>query len=158
MSPGIGVTVRVPARSPRLALASAVAQARAQSIPLSFDRLGVVRATLTGAWVIDRTVVPGLNVVGCLLLQHQPASTADEDPTAAAARAIGVSLAFMEGASDGFAMEAMNAFWVGSPHNGRDYLNGFEAGAEIRFLASKVCGNCGSRRFKSELRCPGCDR
>lgn len=162
MSPKISLSVDVRAawaregRSPRMKVLAAAAWARAQGIGLRFSGdLGVQRGGLSGAWVRDRGVVGGLTLIGALLLSLQPEGSHDEDPSAAAARVLGTSLAFAEGLDDGWVM-APSGFWLTHP-DAPHYRNGLELGCEVRFMASVVCP-CGARRMKGEAICPACDR
>lgn len=154
MSPGIGLAIQLQKRTPRMAVLAAVAAARARSLPLRFgEDAGVIRGKLTGEWVIDRkAVVPGVTLIGALLLATQPEAGDDEDPVVVAARALGVAHAFAEGLDHGWSM-APSSYWLGS--EGRHYANGLDVGSEARHMATIVCA-CGSRRFKGESRCPGC--
>lgn len=162
MSPGIGLTVplvrSIERRAPRLALLAAVQQARNEGIPLRFGDLGAVRGPSSKPWVIDRRTVPrGVNLIGLILVLIQPVPGDEtEDPSVTAARQFGVKLTWVEGAADGWDMEAMNQHWLKVDRG--EYLRGYEAGAEARFAATLVCGECGSRRFRDETTCPGCDR
>lgn len=162
MSPRIGISVDVRAgwaredRSPRMKVLAAAAWARAEGLGLRFGGdLGVAKGGLSGAWVRDRRVVGGLTLIGALLLSLQPEGSHDEDPTTAAARALGVAFGFAAGLDDGWCMEP-SGFWL-SHADAQHYRNGLELGSELRFMASIVCP-CGARRMKGESVCPACDR
>jgi hypothetical protein len=161
VSPSVGITVSIPEgarRTPRMMVLSAVLEARAESIPLRFGDSGVVRGPGTAPWMIDRKEVPrGVNLPGLLLLLLRAVPEHDiEDPSATLARALGVNLAWVEGATDGWNRESHDQ--VALKADREKYLCGYEAGMEARLLATLVCGECGSRRFRSEGLCPGCDR
>lgn len=161
MSPGISLSVRVPnghSRTPRLMALAAIHEARHAGIPLRFGDLGVVRGPGAAPWIIDRGGdVRGVNLAGLLLVLLRPTPDDDlEDFTAAAGRAIGVGLAWISGAVDGWNRESHDA--VALKADREKYLLGYETGLECRLLATLVCDHCGSRRFRSEAVCPGCDR
>lgn len=162
MSPKIGVSVDVRAawaregRSPRMKVLAAAAWARSEGLGLRFGGdLGVQKGGLSGAWVRDRRVVGGLTLIGAVLLSLQPEGSHDEDPNAAAARALGTPLAFVEGVDAGWTMEP-GGFWLNHA-DAQHYRNGMDLGAEVRFMASVVCP-CGARRMKGETICPACDQ
>lgn len=161
MSPGISLTIPLPDRSPRtprLMVLAALHEARAEGIPLRFGDMGVSRGPATAPWIIDRRELPrGVNLLGLLLLLLR-AEWADEleEPTAVCARAMGVDLAWLEGAVDGWNRESHNQ--IALKVDRELYLSGYETGLEGRLLATLVCAHCGSRRFRDESSCPGCDR
>lgn len=163
MSPGIGLSIQVPSaekRTPRQMVMAALAEARSAGVPLCFgpDRLGVTGGAFVSPWVIDRkSISRGVTIVGAALLSLQPEYRVDEDPSGALARAMGVDIGFVEGLSDGWSMVPMSSYWTG-PNTVQHYVNGFEVGGECRFTVTLVCRRCAFRRFRDEVKCPGCDR
>jgi hypothetical protein len=165
MSPKTGVSIDIRGaidgerRTPRMKVVAAVAQARGTGLPLRFGDAGVERGEFSPAWKVDRKAIPGgVSLAGAVLLALQPESSPDEDTGAVLARALGVPLAFAEGLGDGWDMVAMSTYWTGGEAS-QHYVNGFELGAEVRFMATMVCSTCSTRRFKGDGdRCPGCDR
>lgn len=159
MSPGISLLVALPdRRPPRARVLEALHASRALGTPLSMGPdAGVAVARFTGGWVLDRRrPVPGVNIVGALLLHLQPTATAGEDPSGILARELGVPLAFVEGCADGWGRETMSEFWLKGEREA--YVSGFFLGHELLVYASLVCSECNSRRFKSQAKCDGCDR
>lgn len=163
MSPKISVSIHLPTvdrRPPRNRVIEAMHHARAEGAPLAFcPDTGVTQAAFTKGWVIDRSgKAPGVNLVGALLLQWQPQSRGDEDPSATLARELNVTLGYVEGLQDGWSAFP-STFWLTRSGEGRHYRNGLEVGFEARFYASLACSNCGSRRLKTDgPKCPGCDQ
>jgi hypothetical protein len=145
-------------KPPRNKLLACLALVKASGIPLRQSQLGVVQGQLTGEWTVDRATVRGVDALGAVLLAMQPERIEDEDPSGAAARALGVQMAWVIGAQDGWDGEAQNTVWLGGAFTSSHYLNGYLSGVEALCLNTLVCDHCGSRRFKSEARCPGCDR
>jgi hypothetical protein len=150
-------------RTPRQRITAALLRLRAQGIALRWGDYGVALrplvTPLATGW--QRSSLLGVNLIGAVLLAYQPERApeddngAHEDPTIAAARALGVPLAYVEGLADGWDRAAHSADWL-SHINRAAYLDGYEAGMEARFRETVVCG-CGTRRFRSELTCPSCD-
>jgi hypothetical protein len=163
MSPKISVSVSIPLstvdrRPPRNRVIEAMHHARAEGAPLAFSPdPGVKQAAFTNGWVIDRSAkVPGVNILGALLLQWQPQSKGDEDPSATLARDLNVSLGYIEGVADGWCA-LPSTFWL-TRSEGKHYRAGLECGYEARLYATLACEHCGSRRLKTDgPHCPGCD-
>lgn len=157
MSPGISLAIDVPGRMlPRAQVLHALAIARSKDLPLyQGAEPGVVPARWSNAWIIDRRRrIPAINLVGAVLIAFQPDVNPDEDLSGIAARTLGVGLPFIEGCSDGWALESMSEHWLKADR--RAYMAGYFAGCEGLFAATLVCGRCGARRFKVQAVCDGC--
>lgn len=166
MSPGIGVAIKVPpfaeqmrGKPPRYQILACLALVRGAGTRFSQREVGVICGRLTGEWVIDRRVHPGVNVAGAVLLAMQPPADDQSDPSATAARAIGVQMAYMVGAEDGWSGEPQNAYWLKGDLTGKHYHAGYLCGVEALSISSVFCAHCGSRRWRGESdSCDGCDK
>ena len=136
MSPKISLTITAAevdalGKTPKTHLLEAVAAARGQGIRLRCGDIGVVAGLVD--WRVDRGLQPhGVSLGGAVLLHLQPEPEEGEEPLAAAARALGVSLAWVEGAEAAWCRELMSVAWL-ARQDADVYLNGFEAGAQVRF-------------------------
>lgn len=105
-------------------------------------------------WVIDDKRRPRRHVspLGAVVLAYQPDPATDmPDP---AATALGVPFQWAEGFQDGFDRN-LSGTWLGSVSR-RLYMEGVEAGMQIRFELTKVCDRCSTRHFREEP-CPLCE-
>ncbi len=122
------------------------------------DHSGVSRGHLSREWHVDRptdSAVAFVNPVGAVLLALQPTETPDA-PERAAARALGVPFAYVEGLVDGWNRQSHNRAMV-EPHETRKaYLQGYEVGVLARHEMSRECAACGSRVMDYEP-CPLCE-
>lgn len=126
--------------------------------------LGVSMGPLSGTWMADRRPghPVGVSPLGAALLALQPeplevdeGTTVFEDPSGALARALEVSVAWVEGYGDGFQADP-SAYWLGHA-DGADYRRGLEAGYEARHLISHECRECGTRLLPPQgAKCDGC--
>jgi hypothetical protein len=135
MSPKLSLTISAAQLAgllaePRLQVAQALAAARQRGIPLRRSEVGVVAGL--EEWRPDRRLSPsGVSLVGAVLLAMQPEPRDHEDPTAAAARALGVSLAWVEGAEAGWAGELMDVARLAAL-DADLYLDGYEVGQHLQ--------------------------
>jgi hypothetical protein len=135
MSPRVTLTISAEQiaelrRTPRVHLLEAVAAARGRGLRMRCGELGVV-AGLT-EWRVDRALrAQGVSLAGAVLLRLQPEVVEGEEPLAAAARALDVSLAWMTGAEAAWCRELMSCEWLARP-DADLYLAGYELAAEVR--------------------------
>lgn len=132
---------------------AAVAEAERLGIRITHGDWGVIYGELSGEWVVDqkRRQGPGVTPLGAVVLAHQPAGGIDMPHPAA--EVLGVRIAWAEGFSDGFDAEA-SAFFLGSADR-HAYLDGLEAGMELRFALTVRCDVCYTRHFRANA-CPLC--
>jgi hypothetical protein len=160
VSPKIGISValrgwRRATRTPTAKVNAALIRMRGQHIELRYGDHGVLPCPFAGGWCLDRMAVPrGVNIIGAVLLAFQPEAAGD-DPQAAAAEALEVSAAWVEGLADGWDCEPQSQVLLSGSGRG-DYRQGYEAGMEARFRATVVCPDCGARRFRTIPSCGGC--
>ena len=134
MSPRISLTIHRSQlaellQSPRTQAAEALAAARARGVRIRRSEVGVVCGLVE--WRVDHHLTPaGVSLAGAVLLALQPEPQEGEEPLAAAARALGASLAWMEGAEAGWAGELMDTRWIAGL-DGELYLDGHEAGVAL---------------------------
>lgn len=135
MSPKVSITigqadlVRL-LKTPRTRVLEAVVRARELRIRLRQGEAGVI-GSFSG-WRLDRLLIPqGVSAMGAVLLHLQPEAEAGEEPAASAARALEVSLAWVEGLQDGWDRERTTP-GARNDMEQRDYLDGFEAGLFAR--------------------------
>lgn len=137
MSPKVTLTIGAAelaalGKTARTHLLEAVAAARGRGIWLRCGDIGVVAGLVD--WRVDRGLRPhGVSLAGAVLLRLQPEPEEGEEPLAAAARALGVSLAWIEGAEAAWCREEMGVEWLGRP-DADLYLDGYEAGAQVRHV------------------------
>jgi hypothetical protein len=72
-----------------------------------------------------------VSLVGAVLLHLQPEPAEGEGPLEAAARALGVALAWVEGAEAGWCGELMDTRWLARP-DADLYLDGHSIGMQAR--------------------------
>ncbi len=86
------------------------------------------------SWRIDRHQQRrGVSLAGAVLLHLQPEPAEGEGPLEAAARALGVSLAWVEGAEAGWCAELMDTAWLARA-DADLYMDGCEVGAQVRHV------------------------
>lgn len=92
-------------------------------------RLGVVCGL--SDWRVDRSLQPtGVSLVGAVLLSLQPEPNDDDDHLAHAARALGVSLAWVAGADAGWCGDLMDVARLAAL-DASLYLDGFAIGEAL---------------------------
>lgn len=134
MSPKVSLTIYASQleellKAPRVQIGEALAAARARGIRLRRSEVGVVCGL--GEWRIDRHLTPGgVSLAGAVLLALQPEPQDGEEALAAAARALGVSLAWMEGAEAGWAGEERDQRRAGGL-DAEVYRDGYEVGVAL---------------------------
>jgi hypothetical protein len=115
-------------REPKVRCTQALTAARARGYVLR-RRLGVICGL--SDWRVDRNLQPtGVSLVGAVLLALQPEPHELDSPVEAAARALGVSLAWVEGADAGWVGELMDVRRLAAL-DASLYLDGFEAGSAL---------------------------
>lgn len=135
MSPRVSITIPATAlaellKAPRVRLLEAVLAVRARGIWMRRGEPGVTCGL--SEWRVERHLQPqGVTVVGALLLALQPEPRDGEELAVAAARALEVSVSWVEGAEDGWDGAEMSAAWLARP-DADLYVAGYEAGAEVR--------------------------
>jgi hypothetical protein len=106
LSPKVSIEISATAllelhKTPRVRAADALAAARADGISLRPGAVGVVAGLAD--WHVDHHQrSTGVSLAGAILLHLQPEPGDSLDPLVAAAEALGVSLAWMEGAEAGW--------------------------------------------------------
>jgi hypothetical protein len=135
MSPRVTLTISAAdleaiGKTPLTHLLEAVAAMQARRVWMRCGDPGVLPGMFS--WRVDRHVHPrGVSLVGAVLLHLQPEPGEGEEPLAAAARALGVSLAWVEGAETGWCDELMDTAWLARP-DADLYLDGHEVGSQVR--------------------------
>lgn len=125
MSPRLGLTVTVtPPAEVRIREAAAAA-----GVLLRPGGYGVEWRPFQSHW---EGVEPfTLNLTGAFVLHEQPDGDDENDPSMAAALALGVKLGWMMGLEDGFAGDSQSPAWTTSV-TAREYMDGYHLGATIR--------------------------
>lgn len=137
MSPKVTLTIgaaelQAIGRTPRTHLLEAVAAARSRRVWLRCGAVGVVAGLVD--WRVDRSRHShGVSLGGAVLLHLQPEPVEGEEALAAAARALDVPLAWVEGAEAAWCQELMSVAWL-ARQDADVYLDGFEAGAQTRLI------------------------
>lgn len=133
MSPKVSITIGARyldemMREPRVRCTQALTAARARGYVLR-RRLGVICGLAD--WRVDRTLQPtGVSLVGAVLLWLQPEPDDVESPAEAAARALSVSLAWVEGADAAWSGELMDVRRLAAL-DASLYLDGYEVGSVL---------------------------
>lgn len=143
MSPKVSITIPATElaellKAPRVRLVEAVVGARRRGIWMRRGEPGV--SCGLAEWRVDHGLQPsGVTVLGALLLLLQPDPVDGEEEAAAAARALGVSVAWVEGAEDGWNEAEPSPDWLRRP-DADLYNAGYEVGAELRALHQQQRG------------------
>lgn len=128
MSPRVTMTISAAAigRTPLTHLLEAVAAARRRGLHLRCGQSGVLAGA--GEWRVDRVLQPnGVSLGGAVLLHLQPEPVDGEEALAAAARAMDVAVAWVEGAEAGWCREPPG-------QEGQPYEDGYAAATKVRQL------------------------
>jgi hypothetical protein len=132
--------------TPRYQVLKALAMARAKGWALGFEDASI---ELDGdSWVPhdDRP----LGLIGLILVAHGVrALNADDAPFTCCVRFLRVSQVWVDGLYAGWRLTLAHGS-RGTEAACADYRAGFELGAECRFMATVVCRDCGTRRFKGD--------
>jgi hypothetical protein len=138
------------AREPLDRIRAAVRWAESQGLRILHGDYGVLPRL---EWRVDPGRRPhGVSPLGAVVLAYQPPTGPDmPEPAAIALR---VPIHWAEGFADGFDREITTRTL--GPLTRRRYLEGHEAGAELRIEMTTRCRRDGVRHFKAD-ECPVCE-